>query len=547
MTVSIARLAPTTSTRVAHEQPHSFAGFTRVLRFIVRRDRVRAPVWVSSVLGVVIVGAASVVAIYETPEDLQSYAVVAQADAAIKAITGPGYGLDDPTQGAVVMNEMSMFTLVGVALMCIFMVIRHTRAEEETDRAELVRAAPIGRHAALAATMLWVGSIVFAIGVGTAIGYSFWLPVAGSIAFAASVVGFGLVFIGVAAVTAQIASSARTATSTASAVLGVMFVLRAVGDMGNGWMTWTSPLGWAQGIRAYSDERWWVLLLLGALFAALATASVSLSARRDLGHGLFTGRPGPPDAAAWLATPLALSVRLQRGAIIGWIVGLGLMAFFMGVVADQAEALAENDAIADMMAQAGQGTFTESFLATIVAMVALIASGFSVSSMLRARSEERAERVAPMLATPISRDRWLASYVIVAVVGTVAVMLVAGLLIGVGYAVALGDASELLPLIAAAAIQIPALCVLAGFAAALIAIRPTLAPLAWVAVAFVALVGFLGETLDLPQWLRNVSPFEHVPALPAASFDMVPVAATSGVALALIGVAMIGIRHRDLG
>ena len=178
MTVSIARLAPTTSTRVAHEQPHSFAGFTRVLRFIVRRDRVRAPVWVSSVLGVVIVGAASVVAIYETPEDLQSYAVVAQADAAIKAITGPGYGLHDPTQGAVVMNEMSMFTLVGVALMCIFMVIRHTRAEEETDRAELVRAAPIGRHAALAATMLWVGSIVFAIGVGTAIGYSFWLPVA---------------------------------------------------------------------------------------------------------------------------------------------------------------------------------------------------------------------------------------------------------------------------------------------------------------------------------------------------------------------------------
>ena len=326
-----------------------------------------------------------------------------------------------------------------------------------------------------------------------------------------------------------------------------MFVLRAVGDMGNGWMTWTSPLGWAQGIRAYSDERWWVLLLLGALFAALATASVSLSARRDLGHGLFTGRPGPPDAAAWLATPLALSVRLQRGAIIGWIVGLGLMAFFMGVVADQAEALAENDAIADMMAQAGQGTFTESFLATIVAMVALIASGFSVSSMLRARSEERAERVAPMLATPISRDRWLASHVIVAVVGTVAVMLVAGLLIGVGYAVALGDASELLPLIAAAAIQIPALCVLAGFAAALIAIRPTLAPLAWVAVAFVALVGFLGETLDLPQWLRNVSPFEHVPALPAASFDMVPVAATSGVALALIGVAIIGIRHRDLG
>ena len=43
------------------------------------------------------------------------------------------------------------FTAVLVALMSIFLVNRHTRAEEDVERAELVRSSVIGRHAPTAA------------------------------------------------------------------------------------------------------------------------------------------------------------------------------------------------------------------------------------------------------------------------------------------------------------------------------------------------------------------------------------------------------------
>ena len=163
-----------------------FAGFGHLLRFMVRRDRLRAPVWIVSVVGIFAASVASVVGLYKTPADLQEYASLAQADVALKAFAGPGYGLDDPTLGAVVMNETLVYTLIAVALMCNFLLIRHTRAEEETDRAELVRAACVGRLAPLAAAVVWVAIIDVVVAVGLALSLlAFDLPATGTLAFAA--------------------------------------------------------------------------------------------------------------------------------------------------------------------------------------------------------------------------------------------------------------------------------------------------------------------------------------------------------------------------
>ena len=124
----------------------SLAGFGRLLRFLGRRDRLRAAIWLAAIVGIFSVSVASVVGLYATPTELRSYANLALADPAIKAFAGPGNGLANPTQGAVVMNETMLYSYVAIALMCIFLMVRHTRAEEETDRAELVRAGPVGRR-----------------------------------------------------------------------------------------------------------------------------------------------------------------------------------------------------------------------------------------------------------------------------------------------------------------------------------------------------------------------------------------------------------------
>jgi len=529
-------------------QPRPMAGFVHLFRFMARRDRLRAPVWAVSIVGLIAASVASVVGLYDTQAELQQYADLARADAALKAIAGPGYGLENPTKGAVVMNEILLYSFIGIALMCIFLIIRHTRAEEETDRAELVRAAAVGRLATLSAACVWVAIIdtVVALGIVASL-LAFGLSATGTVAFGLVSWGIGLVFIGVAATTAQVASSARAATAAAGGVLGASFILRAVGDLGTGWMTWLSPLGWAQSVRAFADERWWVLVPIGLTAFGLVGSGVVLSSRLDLGAGLLRQRPGPAEGSAGLATPLAMATRLQRTSLISWTCGVGLIGFFFGIVADQADALLENEAIAELYDQAGAGTPTEAFLATTVLIVALIASGFTVSAVLRLRTEESAGRAAAVMATPVSRYRWVSSYLIVSVIGTVVVMAVSGLAIAIGYGLQLGDTDLLLPVLGAALAIVPALLVLAALAVALIGLHPRLASLAWLGVVVSCTVGLLAETLDLPQWFRNLSPFEHVPALPAASLDIVPLLVLLLVALVVTLGGMVAMHRRDVG
>jgi len=77
----------------------------------------------------------------------------------------------------------------------------------------------------------------------------------------------GFVFAGVSAVTSQLTAQARTASALSMAVLGITFVLRAIGDV-NGpqstsVLTWLSPFGWAQATAEWQVTR--RVLLLGSM------------------------------------------------------------------------------------------------------------------------------------------------------------------------------------------------------------------------------------------------------------------------------------------
>ncbi len=114
-----------------------------------------------------------------------------------------------------------------------------------------------GRYATLAAAITWVFLLSLAISVGNSIVMvAFGLSAGGSLAYGAATLATAWVFIGIAAVTAQVAARARASLSMQGSVLGFFFLVRAVGDMGNGWTTWLSPIGVAQAIRPFADERW---------------------------------------------------------------------------------------------------------------------------------------------------------------------------------------------------------------------------------------------------------------------------------------------------
>jgi len=59
------------------------------------------------------------------------------------------------------------------------------------------------------------------------------------------VAGVGLTFAAVAGVAVQLTESAGTAKGIAGAILGLSYLLRAAGDVGErSWLSWLSPIGW---------------------------------------------------------------------------------------------------------------------------------------------------------------------------------------------------------------------------------------------------------------------------------------------------------------
>ncbi|MGH3559520.1 MAG: ABC transporter permease, partial [Mycobacterium sp.] len=295
----------------AHEAPQqgsAFSGTLGMLRLYLRRDRVVLPLWVlllSVPLATVYVG--SIEKVYPDQAGRATFAASIMASPAQRALYGQIY---NDSLGATGIWKAGMFHLL-IAVAVILTVIRHTRADEETGRAELIDSTAVGRYASLtAALLLSFGASITTGAIGAAGLLSTAVEPSGSLAFGAALAGSGLVFTAVAAVAAQLSPSARVARGTAFGALATAFTLRAVGDAGSGTLSWLSPLGWSLQVRPYAGDRWWVLLLHLATTVLLTVLAYRLLARRDVGAGLIAERPGPGTAAPGLGSAFGLAWRL---------------------------------------------------------------------------------------------------------------------------------------------------------------------------------------------------------------------------------------------
>jgi hypothetical protein len=80
------------------------------------------------------------------------------------------------------------------------------------------------------------------------------LPVAGSFVLGASSMALGMFFSAVALATSQVTENSHVASGLAGAVLGVAFMLRALGDIADGRLSWLSPIGWSQKSRPFAGD-----------------------------------------------------------------------------------------------------------------------------------------------------------------------------------------------------------------------------------------------------------------------------------------------------
>jgi len=517
-----------------------------MLRFDLRRDRIMIPLYIAIFVMIVASTASQSESLYATQAERNDYAATVAGNPGMVALVGPAYAVTNV--GGDTACQMGGLGAVAAALMSMVLIGRHTRTEEQSGRSELVRAGVLGRYApTVAALVIVVATNLVLAGAIAASLIAMDLATAGSIALGVQLGAVGLAFGGVAAVAVQVNQTTSGAYGLVGAVLGASYLLRAVGDVGDGTLSWLSPIGWGQSLRPFAGERWWPLALLLGTAVVLVAAALALLARRDDGAGIVAPKPGPPSAGPWLVRPFGLALRLQRNALVGWTLALFLSGVATGSIAQDARSvLGDSATVQDLYGQAG-GSLVDNYLAVSLLSLAQIGTAFAIQSALRLRGEEGAGRVESLLAGALSRWRWAASHLAVALAGTVIVVGAGGLGAGIADALVAGDVGRLGHSFGAGLSMVPAVWVMVGLAMLLFGLVPRAALAAWGALGACFMLAYLGPLLSLPDAVMDLSPYTHLPLLPADDFALGPLVALTAVAGALLAAGMVAFRRRDVG
>lgn len=487
---------------------------------------------------------------YPTLAERRDFARTVGANDAARMLYGMPHDL--LSVGGYVSWRVGGSMAVFAALWGLLGAIRAMRAEEESGRAELVLAAVISRGQTYLAQLAAIGAGAIVLWISLFVAFlAGKLPAGGSAYLALAIVSVIPVFVGVGAVSSQLAPTKRMATGLATGVLVIAFALRtvaAISSAGLDWMRWLSPVGWVEELRPFADPRPLVLLLPAVTAAVLLLVAAMLLARRDIGSGLLPSRDSAPARPYLLGSPTAHALRSEVGALGAWFVGVGAFALLMGVISDAATPDVISERVQRQLEKLGaesvvtpSGWLGFSFIFFLPAV-----SLFCCVQIASVRREEDEQRLETLLALPVGRRGWLGGRLLLAAAGAAAVGLVAGVLAWAGAASQGADVS-LPEMIGAGANTLPPALLFLSLGALAFALVPrasTVIAYGLVASAFVW--ELFGSLLEVPGWLLVLSPFHDVGLVPAEPFDATAAAIMLLLAALAVLSALMIFRRRDL-
>jgi len=535
------------------------------VRFILRRERVMSTVWILFLVLFSIALAPAMDAMFDA-EARQTFAESINNPIMV-AMMGPIYGAAEGhfTAGAMYSSMMLLWVVIAVAVMNIFLVVRHTRADEERGRTEVVRSLPTGRLANLNATMLAAAAVNAALALLTGLGLAALgiesMGFAGSMLYGAALGISGLFFAAVAALFAQLSTSSRGAAGYSFIALGVFYMIRAAGDVnGSELLACLSPLGLIQRSQIYVENHLWPSLVLLLATAVLAAVVYALNAIRDMGQGFIPARPGRKQASRFLQSPFGLAFRLLRNTLITWwIVMLMLGASYGSVIGDIYSFVGDSpeyltilgvntEAIA-MLSDAQKAEIVISTFGTFVTlMMAMIALVPLLTAAMKPRNEEKEGRTEQVLARVVPRGRYLAGYAVLAFAASVLMQLATAY----GLYASADAMSETNPFTLGGLLQanlayLPALWVMIGVAILLIGLFPRASGAVWGYYGFVCFTALMGNMPGLlPEWLLALSPMQYIAKFPLEQINYLPLAILTAIAAGFTAIGFLGYRRRDV-
>jgi ABC-2 type transport system permease protein len=532
---------------------------------MLRRERVISAIWITVLILFSVSLAPGLDEMF--PDDEARADILAIYDNEIMvAMMGPIYG---DTTGAMYSSMMLLWYLIAVAVMNIFLAVRHTRADEEQGRTEVLCSLPVGRLAGVHAAMLTALVINTILALGTGLGLAVTqtptMDFAGCMLYGAVSGAVGLVFAAVTLVFCQLSQSTSGAVGMSMAALGGFYMLRAFGDISSEILSLLSPLGLALRTRIFTENNIIPVIVLLLAAAVIALLAYKLNSVRDLGQGFIAAKPGPSAARKSLLSPFGLSLRLSRKMIIVWVITMfcagasygtvigdigssvaNMPAYLeiVGLPPEVIEALSEEEATelyADMITEYF-GVFVTSMMTMIGLIPVLVIS-------LKLRGEEKEGRVEHIISRSVPKRKYLCGYVAIAFAVSIAAQLCTA--VGLYSVAATTAASERNPftlggLVGAYLAYLPAMWVITGLGVLLFGFLPKAAGIVWGYYGAVCFLSFAGGLPGFPEAITAISPMSYVPQLPLEEFSLPPLLILTAIAAALTALGVYGYGRRDM-
>ena len=169
--------------------------------------------------------------------------------------------------------------------------------------------------------------------------------------------------------------------------------------------------------------------------------------------------------------------------------------------------------------------------------------------VLKARTEEREGRAENVLAAVVPRTKFLAGYVIIAFVAAIVFQFVLGVSLYLSAVAVLPNPSEisLRMFLEINLVFLPAVWLMIGVATFLVGVLPKATAAIWGYFGFIFLMVILGRMPGLlPDWVVGLSPFEHMPQLPADEINFLTLGIVTGIGVVLGIVGFVGYNRRDI-
>lgn len=521
-----------------------FQGTAKLLRFYLRHGWITWAIWLLTPTLLVISAVASYGSMFASQQELVAFVDESILNPAVAAIHGYILSIDIP---GIIAWRVKMLAMIIVGIFNIFAMTKITRGEEESSRAEMLMSGVVGRQAPLAASAILcfasniiMGLLMFA--TMTTCG----LPVGGSLSLSLLLIVVSCLFAALGAVTSQLYSAKRMASSAAMGALGAFYFISFFNNLSsdNNLTSYFTPFRWFFIIRPFAGDHLGFLVVGVLSVAVFAYLALLLSSKRDVGAGMINPKTGRRDAVPGFRNEWALGWRQHCGMLFTWTIILGIVAFGIGNVnALVSKMLQEQPTLASWMDMFGAPE--EAFLSLMLYIISLFVAAYGILAAGRMYSEETDGRAESLFGTPMKRTSWMASHVLFTILGPFVILFVVGCATAIGSAVSGVGTGTFLSFLSASLIKLPAVLVMTGIVVLFFGMFPKIGvALSWSLFSlFIAIqlsweMGILSETVFL------LTPFGHV--YPTQPQTIQTFLALSAVALLLYAVGLIGFKRRDL-